>query len=729
MRSVEIDQPLSGAQSNPKTQHQLNGSQNTNGCVITHEASPALNGWQQDLDDDEHAVLTLRNLIFDICNHNGGGHGGSAIGMGAIGVALYKYVMRYNPLDSEWFDRDRFVLSNGHCAMFLYALNHLVGHPNWTMDEIKGYGSAKINGYKTISHAHPEIEVPGIEVTTGPLGQGIANAVGLAIASKNLAARYNEPGFDVVKSRIYCMSGDGCLMEGVAQEAISLAGHLQLDNLVLIYDNNAVTCDGPLDWINSEDVSKKMEACGWHVLDVPDGSYDVQVIVKALQTAQALRGRPVFLNVRTIIGLGTQAAGTAKAHHGTFDDLSVRKSKAMNGQDPGATHEVPPRALQYFRERQIHGQGLQAEWDDLIQRYGESFPQKAADLAERRHGQLGTRYEEILESIDSSQFDGKATRDVNGKLIEEIWPVCRALCGGGADLVNSNKVYYAETDVFHPLIDFKGRYVRYGIREHAMASISNGIAAYNPGTFLPITATFFMFYLYAAPGVRMGALSHLQVIHFATHDSFAEGQNGPTHQPVELDSLYRAMPNLQYIRPCDAEELIGAWKIAFGARHTPSILSLGRDPVGSVPHTCRSKVSKGAYILQNPANAQLTLVSCGTNLHYAVAAAATLEKDGISARLVSAPCFDLFDKEEQAYRDEVFPRDERPIISVEEYVATTWARYTTASIGMTGYGYSASNPSNYERFRLDDKGIVERVRNYLSKLAGSNARMAGWQQI
>ena len=227
----------------------------------------------------------------------------------------------------------------------------------------------------------------------------------------------------------------------------------------------------------------------------------------------------------------------------------------------------------------------------------------------------------------------------------------------------------------------------------------------------------------------MGALSHLQVIHFATHDSFAEGQNGPTHQPVELDSLYRAMPNLQYIRPCDAEELIGAWKIAFGSRHTPSILSLGRDPVRHVPNTSRHKVSRGAYVLQSPANSEITLVSCGTNLHYAVAAAATLSADGLQTRLVSAPCLELFDQQDQSYRDEVFPRDGKPIISVEEYVATAWAKYTTASVGMVGYGYSASNASNYDRFRLDERGIFERVKSYVSRLGHSNARMAGWQQI
>ena len=227
----------------------------------------------------------------------------------------------------------------------------------------------------------------------------------------------------------------------------------------------------------------------------------------------------------------------------------------------------------------------------------------------------------------------------------------------------------------------------------------------------------------------MGALSHLQVLHFATHDSFAEGQNGPTHQPVELDSLYRAMPNLQYIRPCDAEEVIGAWQIALGSRHTPSIVSLGRDPVGVVPNTSRSQMAKGAYILQEPKDAKITLVSCGTNLHYVVEAAATLQTEGIPVRLVSAPCLDLFDKQDRSYQSEVFPRDARPIISVEEYIAQAWAKYTTASIGMTGYGYSASNPSNYDRFQLDSKGIVKRVRSYLAELGDSNARVYGWRQL
>lgn len=468
-----------------------------NGKIET-ATTTQLNGWRAELDDDDYAVLALRNLIFDICNHNNGGHGGSAIGMAAIGVALYKHVMRYNPNNPSWFDRDRFVLSNGHAAMFLYALNHLTGFDNFTMDELKGYGSAKTDGYKTICHAHPEIEVPGVEVTTGPLGQGIANAVGLAIASKNLAARFNKADFEIVQSRIYCMTGDGCLMEGVALEAISLAGSLGLDNLVLLYDNNQVTCDGPLDWINTEDVNAKMRASGWHVLDIFDGSYDVRAIVSALNLASVQVGKPTFINIRTVIGLGTSVAGTYKAHHGAFNKESVELSKRIAGQDPSTTHEVPEKPLAYFRERKEHGAVLQARWDELVSKYEGAYPDAAAQLWAAIRGEYGTEWLDVLKGLDSKQFQKAATREANGVVIEKLWAANAALCGGGADLVNSNKFSYSEDDVFHPSVGYKGRYLRYGIREHAMAAISNGIAAYNPGTFVPLTATFLIFYLYVS---------------------------------------------------------------------------------------------------------------------------------------------------------------------------------------------------------------------------------------
>ncbi|RFU81663.1 transketolase [Trichoderma arundinaceum] len=692
-------------------------------------ASSRNRDFKDTLTQDGHAVLGLRSLLFDICNQNGGGHGGSAIGMAAIGVALWKYIMRYNPSNPEWFDRDRFVLSNGHAAMFLYALSHLVGYEVWTMDELKGYGNAKLNGYTTISHAHPEIDVPGIEVTTGPLGQGIANAVGLAIASKHLATKFNKPGFEVVQSKIYCIVGDGCLMEGVALEAISLAGNLKLDNLVVIYDNNQVTCDGPLDWINVDDTNGRMKSSGWHVVDVQDGSDDVQAIVLALEQALELRGKPVMLNIRTVIGLGTQVAGTSSAHHCKFDEGNVREFKIRAGQDPSTAHLVSDSVLAYFRERKLWGDQLEKNWNQLIQGYEEAYPGLAQKFAERRRGVDTTTCLAMLKETDASRFTGRATREASGSILEEIWETHCGLFGGGADLVTSNKISYAPADVFHPTISYRGRFLRYGVREHAMCGISNGIAAFNPGTFLPITATFFMFYLYAAPSIRMGALSKLPVIHIATHDSFAEGQNGPTHQPVELDSLFRAMPNLTYIRPCDAEEVIGAWMMSLGNRQGPTILSLGRDPVGPIPNTSRFKVARGAYVIHEALNAKLTIVSCGTNLHYAVAAASIMTLSGTPTRVVSAPCLELFEAQNKDYQDSVFPLDGCPIVSVEEYVPTIWARYTTASIGMSQYGYSASNESNYQRFGLNTEGIVARLNSYLKELDGRNARAAGWRLI
>ncbi len=385
--------------------------------------------------------------------------------------------------------------------MFLYALHYLVGYEKWTLDQLRGYGDAKLGDYTTMCHAHPEIQEPGIEVTTGPLGQGIANAVGLAIASKNLAAQFNQNGFDVVQSRIYCISGDGCLMEGVALESISLAGSLQLDNLVLIYDDNQVTCDGPLDWTNVEDVNAKMRACGWHVLDVLDGTSDVQAVVSALELARTLRGKPTMLHVRTVIGAGTTVQGTFKAHHGAFDAESVAASKILAGQNPASKYEVPADSLEYFIERKEKGVLLEQEWHQLVERYSAAHPTLAKQLWLRRnadYGDYGDKASVLLKDMDSTVMSSLATREVNGMVIRELWSVHPALFAGGADLANSCKMAHEPSDVFHPSSSYAGRFLRFGVREHAMAGISNGIAAFNPGTFLPIDSTFFMFYLYVS---------------------------------------------------------------------------------------------------------------------------------------------------------------------------------------------------------------------------------------
>lgn len=392
-------------------------------------------------------------------------------------------------------------------------MNYLVGYDVWTMDELRGYASPKLNGYHTISHGHPEIQIPGVEVTTGPLGQGIANAVGLAIASKNLAANFNKVDSEIVQSRVWCTTGDGCLMEGVALEginpaqstpdapktdtlvAISLAGHLALDNLTLIYDNNSVTCDGPLHWINSENINDKMRSQGWHVIDVLDGNYDVKSIVASLQLAKMHVGQPVFVNIRTIIGIDTLTAGTYKAHHGGIDKESIINFKIEAGLDPTSSHIIPPCALEYFRERKVNGKLLQEQWTAQLESYCRKHPEDGKKL-KNRFSPSESEGIAMLRDLDSSQFIGQATRQSNGALLHKLWKVVPSLFGGGADLVNSNQLKYAETDVFHPSISYCGRYLRNGIREHAMAAIANGVAAYHPGTFLPVTATFAVFFLY-----------------------------------------------------------------------------------------------------------------------------------------------------------------------------------------------------------------------------------------
>ena len=644
-----------------------------------------------------------------------------AIGMAPLAVALWRHTMRYNPSNPNWFDRDRFVLSNGHAAMLLYAMLHITGYKDMTVNEIKMYADAKAvdkttgKWKSTICHGHPEREVPGVEVTTGPLGQGIANAVGLAIASKHYAATFNKEDHQLVASRIYCTTGDGCIQEGVALEAMAIAGRLGLSNLTLCYDNNDVTCDGPLNWIVKEDTNAKVRAMGWHVIDVFDGDTSVENIIAALEAAKLEKDRPTFINIRTTIGYGTTTAGTFKSHHGTYSDDDAAKHLA-----PGvtSTHQLSQNALEYFRSTVEEGKKLEDNWNLKLEKYSIAYPKEAKLFKERMEGKID--FESTLTSLNIPS-ELQPTRQFNGTVFNELISMVPNIIAGGADLWNSNQMGDQSTRIFDSLHP-EGRVIRYGIREHAMASISNGLAAYSPGGLLPITATFFMFYLYAAPGVRMGALSNLQVIHVATHDSIGEGQNGQTHQPVELDSLYRAMPTLLYIRPADAEEVLGAWLTALGAKETPSIISLARDPaVTAIPKTSRLQVQRGGYVILEKENATVTLISCGSELQFAYLAAQRLDSEGIPTRVVSMPCVKLFERQPQEYQDLVMSNSPH-IISVEAYVASMWARFCTASIAMDSFGYSGLGRENFARFGIDDDGIVSKVKRHIRETHGKKRR-------
>lgn len=659
---------------------------------------------------EQNVLREIRKLVIDCCRQNGSGHGGSAIGMAAIGTALWGNVLRFDPQKPDWFDRDRFVLSNGHVGLLQYTMLHLAGYRSIGMDDLKNYANDGLKGQETECHGHPEIETPGVEITTGPLGQGVANAVGMAVANRHLRARFNKDGEpNVINSRIYCTVGDACLQEGVGLEAVTIAGHLKLDNLTVIYDNNGVICDGPLDWVSSEDMSEKMRATGFHVIEVFDGVDNVESVVNALKLSQTYTGKPTFINIRTTIGYKTSRENSAKAHHGTYtdDDLSVY----ANGDT--ATHTISQATYDYFKPHVDRNVQEEREWEKRIEEFYSKHPKEAKGLKNFISGKF--EYDESVLDAPSKPLDGLKVNhtglaaEIFEKLVQQ--DQTSGVLAGGADLWGACKLKQQESTTFQPG-NYAGNTVRYGVREHAMASISNGISAYQPGAFVPITATFLMFYLYAAPGVRMSALCNLKSIHIAAHDSINEGQNGPTHQPVEVDSLFRSMPNVRFLRPSSSEEVYAAWRLALQPDNKTYIMSVSREAICDVPNTDRKKALKGGYVVVDNKNAKVTLVSTGAELGIAYQAVQKLQNSGVPARLVSMPCLDLFREQDESYQDEVLSTEQ--VISLEPYVGNAWATIATAAIGMQSFGWSSSGLGNYKRFKLDTESVVGKVHAHLA---------------
>ncbi|KAL3428799.1 Transketolase, thiamine diphosphate binding domain-containing protein [Aspergillus tetrazonus] len=672
-------------------------------------------------------LKTFRLLIADLCQQFGGGHPGGAIGMAAIGVALWRYVMRYAPHTPDFFNRDRFVLSNGHTCLFQYTFLHLTGYKAMTFEQLKSYHSEREDA---LCPGHPEIEHEGIEVTTGPLGQGVANAVGLAMATKNLAATYNRPGYEVVNNHTWCMIGDACLQEGVALEAISLAGHWKLNNLTIMYDNNQITCDGSVDLTNTEDINAKMRACGWDVIDVEDGCYDVEGIVEALSKARASTEKPTFINIRTVIGLDSKVAGQAAAHGAAFGVEDVAAMKRKLGFNPEEHFVIGETVREFFADLPARGEGYVKEWKDLVQRYSEAHPELADEFQRRVRGELPADWQKLI----PSEFPDKptATRASSGLVFNPIAQSINSFMVGTADLSPSvNMIWKGKVDFQHPDLrttcgingNYSGRYIHYGVREHAMAAISNGLAAFNPNTFIPITSSFFMFYLYAAPAVRMGALQHLQVIHAATHDSIGMGEDGPTHQPIELASLYRAMPNLLFIRPGDSEETAGAWIAAINAKKSSTIISTSRHALPQLKQTRREGVLKGAYALEEAPNADVTIIGVGAELSFALDVAARLkEEKGITARVVSFPCQRLFEQQSLEYRRSVLQRHKGiPAVVIEPYAPNGWERYADAGISVRRFGHSLPGKAAYKFFGFDIGAMTEKVGDYLQRVKEDEA--------
>lgn len=562
----------------------------------------------------------------------------------------------------------------------------------------------------SITPGHPEAhDTPGVEVTTGPLGQGISNAVGLAMAQAHTAAVFNKPGFDLVNNYTYSFLGDGCLMEGVASEACSLAGHLQLGNLIAIYDDNHISIDGDTNQAFTEDVKKRYESYGWHVLEVADGDNDLAGIEAAIKEAQSVKDKPSIIKLKTIIGFGSKQQGTHGVHGSPLKADDIKQLKEKWGFNPEESFAVPQEVYDYCAKVSAAGAAAEQEWNKLFASYGEKYKAEHDDLVRRQKGELPEGWEKSL-PVYTPADAAVASRKLSETVLQKIHQAIPELVGGSADLTGSNLTRWKDAVDFQPpatgLGDYTGRYIRYGVREHGMGAILNGLAAY--GTILPYGGTFLNFVSYAAGAVRLSALSQIRAIWVATHDSIGLGEDGPTHQPIETLAHFRALPNCMVWRPADGNETSAAYYVALTSKHTPSILALSRQNLPQLEGSTLEKAIKGGYVLHEVEGADVTLVSTGSEVCICIDAVKELEKKGIKARVVSIPCFEVFDAQSKDYRLSVLP-DGIPSLSVEVMSTMGWERYTHEQFGINRFGASGAYKDVYKKFEFTPEGIAKRA--------------------
>jgi transketolase len=645
-------------------------------------------------DLDRLAIDTIRTLSIDGVQKANSGHPGAPMGAAPMAYTLWTRFLRHAPAHPEWPDRDRFVLSAGHASMLLYSLLYLTGY-DLTLDDLKSFRQ-----WGSRTPGHPESGLtPGVEATTGPLGQGLSNAVGMAIAERRLAAEFNRNDHRIVDHHTYVIASDGDLQEGVASEACSLAGHLRLGKLIVLYDDNGIQLDGPTAMAWSEDVLERFDAYGWHTQRVDDGN-DVAAIEAAIGTARA-DDRPSLIAVRTHIGYGSpNKQDTQKAHGAPLGDDEVRLVKEAYGWDPDKTFYVPDDVLAMYRTAVEDGNEAVADWDRRLAAYSEAFPDLAADFRRRIAGTLRNGWDTGLKIYETGTE--VATRNASQDAIQALAGPVPELFGGAADLSESNLTDIKGEANFSA--DEAGRNLRFGVREHAMGAITNGIAYH--GGFIPYDATFLTFSDYMRGAVRLSALAGLHVIDVWTHDSVGLGEDGPTHQPVEHYAALRAIPNLWFVRPGDANETSAAWALAIERRDGPVALALTRQKLPVLAGTdtkAREGLRRGGYVLREASTGtpQLILIGTGSELQLAFAAAEALEGDGIATRVVSLPCWETFDLQDQAYRDDILPPAVRKRVSVEIGVSLGWERWVGdegAIIGLDHFGASAPAGTIFEHF-------------------------------
>ncbi|HVG06295.1 MAG TPA: transketolase [Thermoanaerobaculia bacterium] len=673
-------------------------------------------GEHETQDQDQLAIGAIRFLSVDMVEKAQSGHPGAPLGQAPLAYLLWTRHMRHNPDNPDWPNRDRFVLSCGHASALLYSLLHLGGY---------GLGMAELERFRqwgSKTPGHPEHELTrGVETTTGPLGQGLSNAVGMAMAAKMGAATFNRDGFRVIDHTIWVIASDGDLMEGVASEASSLAGHLKLDRLKVFYDDNEVSIDGPTSLSFSEDVGKRYEAYGWRVLRVEDGN-DLAALERAIEDAKAENERPTLVVVRTVIGYGSpKKGGTAEAHGAPLGADEVIATKKALGWPTEPTFLVPDAAREPFKRAGERGRKLEREWNELMARYRQAHSQAAADLDGRLSGKLPEGWQEALPKFEAGGKD-IATRAASGQVINAIAGKLPQLAGGSADLAPSNNTVIKGSPDFsaaHP----EGRNLRFGVREHAMGSILNGLSLSR--LWIPYGGTFLIFSDYMRPPIRLAALMKLQAIYIFTHDSIFLGEDGPTHQPVEQLAALRGIPGLRVMRPADANETAEAWRAALEHRHGPTALALTRQNLPILAETAeraREGVAKGAYILLDAEDPQVILIATGSEVWVTLEAGKTLQGKGVRARVVSMPCWEIFDDQPQEYRDQVLPPTVRKRLAVEAGVPLGWHKYVGLEgeiHGIVRFGASAPYKDLAREFGYTPEKVVERVEKMLGSPKGA----------
>jgi len=656
-------------------------------------------------DIEQRSIDTIRTLAMDAVQQANAGHPGTAMALAPLAYLLYTEVMDHNPANPQWPDRDRFILSAGHACILQYATLHLAGY-NLSLEELK-----RFRQWESLTPGHPEVHhTVGIEATTGPLGQGFANGVGFAIAERFLAERYNRPYDEIVDHHVYCICGDGDMMEGISNEAASIAGTLGLGKLVYFYDDNHITIDGTTSISFTEDRGARLAAQGWHVQHVADAN-SLASLRKAIAAAQAETERPSMIVVRSHIGFGApHAVDTAGAHGSPLGEDEVRATKVALGWDPDE-HFVVPDEVSAHMNRIERGIALEEAWQNELAAWSAKYPGLREDWDQVHTGKPRPGWVEALPEFEPGQ--SVATRDAGAKVMEAFKLFTPTMIGGAADLVESTKTEFKGGGVFSAT--HAGRNIAFGIREHAMGAIVNGISLHD-GMLKPYGSTFLIFSDYMRPSVRISALSKLPVVWAWTHDSVALGEDGPTHQPVEHFAALRAIPNFWFVRPADATETVGAWKVALEREDGPVGLAMSRQKLPTLEGTRRDGVARGAYVVWEAEESNglpdLILIASGSEVALSIDAAKQLGEQGVQARVVSMPCWELFEAQPADYRDEVLPPDVKSRLSVEAGIALGWKRWVGDegdSISIEHFGASAPGNTVLEKFGYTVDNVVARA--------------------